>query len=243
MTIYGINHGINTDIVTESNLAYNCSLRNCFKMGDDGWVTIKPDNDDIEKEVEKFNNDIANKLSVSNIKPASDDAGSLASSDSQNDTEPTRNDYDAGSAATGNGDVENGNDITRRSITRSDSANSEKEHGKRRKSAPLKFLKKMGSKDSPDRDKIPSKSKARRTSQIPMELKVESLPQFFITKYLGSDACTGLWGIQHTHGPVTKLVDNVGKMKKDEDLPLVQLKVSNKGKHLRINIKTIHIVN
>ncbi len=51
----------------------------------------------------------------------------------------------------------------------------------------------------------------------------------FVTKYLGSAACRGLWGIQHTHGPTTNLVDAVGRMKKDEDLPLVQLHVSSKG--------------
>ena len=193
------------------------------KWGDDGWVTIKPDNSDIDKEVEKLDNDVISKLSVSNIKPSSEEVESIGSSEG---SEPIPEYPDDTTGATGNGDVENANNIPN---TANDAGNNEKDDIRRKKTGPLKFFKKMGSTEG---DKLPSKSKARRTSTIPMELKVDSLPQVFITKYLGSDVCTGLWGIQHTHGPVTKLVDNVSNMKKDEDLPLVQLKISNKGEHL-----------
>ena len=197
-------------------------------MGDDGWVTIKPDNDEVEKEVDKLDNDVLNKLSLSNIKTPSEEVASLASSEG---AEPPVTEGSEETGATGDGDVENGNDIADETTIRVsyDEVNNEKDDIRRKKTGPLKFFKKMGSKESPDGDRLPSKSKARRTSQIPLELKVDSLPQVFVTKYLGSDVCTGLWGIQHTHGPVTKLVDNVSKLKKDEDLPLVQLEISNKG--------------
>ena len=195
-------------------------------MGDDGWVTIKPDNDEVEKEVEKLDNDVLNKLSLSNTKTPSEEVASLGSSEG---SEPPITEGTEETGATGNGDVENANDITIETTTSHDDVNNEKDDIRRKKGGPLKFLKKIGSKESPDGDRFPSKTKARRTSQIPMELKVDSLPQVFVTKYLGSDVCTGLWGIQHTHGPVTKLVDNVSKLKKDEDLPLVQLEISNKG--------------
>ena len=197
-------------------------------MGDDGWVTIKPDNDEVEKEVEKLDNDVINKLSLSNIQTPSEEVVSLASREG---SEPPVTERSEETGATGDGDVENANDVTDETTIHVsyNEVNNEKDDIRRKKTGPLKFFKKIGSKDYPDGDRLPSKSKARRTSQIPLELKVDSLPQVFVTKYLGSDVCTGLWGIQHTHGPVTKLVDNVSKLKKDEDLPLVQLEISNKG--------------
>ena len=210
-------------------------------MGDDGWVTIKPDNEEVEKEVEKLDNDVLNKLSLSNISSAEEvvERTSLASSEGSEPPIPESPDE---TGAAGNGDVENANVIAGETTTSHDDVNNEKDDIRRKKSGPLKFFKKMGSKESSDLERLPSKSKARRTSQIPMELKVDSLPQSFIAKYLGSDVCTGLWGIQHTHGPVTKLVDNVSKLKKEEDLPLVHLKILNKGKYSTTNIQ-IYISN
>ena len=207
-------------------------------MGDDGWVTIKPDNGEVEKEVEKLDNDVLNKLSLSNIQTSAEavEVASLASSEG---SEPPKIEGSEETGATGKGDVENANDIASETTTSYDEVSNEKDDIRRKKTGPLKFFKKMGSKESPDLQRLPSKSKARRTSQIPMELKVDSLPQSFTTKYLGSDVCTGLWGIQHTHGPVTKLVDNVSKLKKDEDLPLVQLQISNKGEYSTIGLKCV----
>ena len=39
--------------------------------------------------------------------------------------------------------------------------------------------------------------------------KVDSLPQSFIVKYVGSRPAGGLWGIQHTRAPVDSLVDDL----------------------------------
>lgn len=60
-------------------------------------------------------------------------------------------------------------------------------------------------------------------------IKVESLPQLFVTKCLGKRECTGLWGLKHVRGPVDDLVNSVKKMKKGDDLPLAHMTISNKG--------------
>ncbi len=177
--------------------------------------------------------EIIGKLDVSNITPADEEGNVLDSSDKSSVTS------DGSSAA--KGAMDNDNVSQNSSHGPSDSADPVLQNGhrkqngnddrKKKKSGPLNFLRKKSkeSKDSPE-SSVPHKDKTRRTSAIPMELKVDSLPQIFITKYLGSAFCEGLWGIQHTHGPVTKLVAKVTKLKKGEDLPLTQLCISNKGK-------------
>ncbi len=63
-----------------------------------------------------------------------------------------------------------------------------------------------------------------------VNLRVESLPQVFITKYLGSRPCTGIWGTEHTRGPVDDMISTVRTVLcNGQDLPLVKLSISEKG--------------
>ena len=112
-------------------------------MGDDGWVTIKPDNDEVEKEVEKLDNDVLNKLSLSNIQTPSEEVASLASSEG---SEPPVTEGSEETGATGDGDVENGNDIADETTIHVsyDEVNNEKDDIRRKKTGPLKFFKKDG---------------------------------------------------------------------------------------------------
>ena len=103
--------------------------------------------------------------------------------------------------------------------------------GTKKKKGPLEFLKRHLSKESP--------SKPTMTSRVEtmMAVQVDSLPQVFVTKFLGRRVCGGLWGIKHTRAPVDELVRSVQQMP-DRELPLVQLHVSQKGIH-----STIHSQN
>ena len=90
-------------------------------------------------------------------------------------------------------------------------------------------------KDGENETENDGKSKLSKFDRILMEVKVDSLPQVFVTKYLGYKPCHGLWGIKHTQGPVEQLIAEVSSMDPEdgEDLPLVQLRVSLSGIHVR----------
>ena len=215
-------------------------------MGDSGWVTISPDGQSAKEQLE---NQLAAQLSLQDAKPKVEKEQS-DNNEEQNENGSTIQETPEGSAASvddkdeenyKNASDDDDNDVTGDiDDVNDDISDKDTDISRKKKISPLKFFKRIGLKDTSTTgaseedgkglERLPSKSKARRTSQIPMELQVDSLPQIFITKYLGSDVCTGLWGIQHTHGPVTNMVDNVGKMKKNEDLPLVQLHISRKGR-------------
>lgn len=76
------------------------------------------------------------------------------------------------------------------------------------------------------------KEKAPTTRmQTMMQVKVESLPQIFITKYLGMRECKGLYGIKHTREPVDEMVQAVKES--GDELPLLELRVSKSGIRIR----------
>ncbi len=168
--------------------------------------------------------EIIGKLDVSNITPA-DEEGNIPDS-SDKSSASSGGDNSARGAMDNDNVSHNSSDSAERLSQNGHTTQNGKEDRKKKRSGPLNFLRKKSKESS---DNVPNKEKTRRTSAIPMELKVDSLPQIFITKYLGSALCEGLWGIQHTHPPVTKLVAKVTKLKKGEDLPLTQLCISNKG--------------
>ena len=102
---------------------------------------------------------------------------------------------------------------------------------------PFKFLRRLTSK--PDLKNKESEKEQKPTmskfDKVLMDVKVDSLPQVFVTKYIGSKPCHGLWGIKHTRGPVEDMINEITTMEPDagEDLPLVQLRVSLDGIHVR----------
>lgn len=67
------------------------------------------------------------------------------------------------------------------------------------------------------------------------EVTVKSLPQKFITKYLGTKRTDGLWGIEAVRGPLEELVQDLRELPKDGDLPLMILTVTNKGMDLQMH--------
>ena len=69
---------------------------------------------------------------------------------------------------------------------------------------------------------------------------MDTLPQRFLVKYIGNKPCEGLWGIKNTQQPVDTLVDELRKMDKSDDLPLVNVKVTNEGinAHLHTNSRS-----
>ena len=73
------------------------------------------------------------------------------------------------------------------------------------------------------------KHSKRRLSEDLDLVRVDSLPQLFLAKYLGHRPCEGLSGTGNTRGPVEDMLDTVGKLRTGEDLPLCVLQVSIKG--------------
>ena len=73
--------------------------------------------------------------------------------------------------------------------------------------------------------------KARRRTP-PKEIRVETLPQYFVVKHLGSRRGTGLFGLEHIRAPVDELMGAVGTLKRGEQLTLAQIHITKKGVHL-----------
>lgn len=70
------------------------------------------------------------------------------------------------------------------------------------------------------------------------QIRVDSLPQQFVTKYLGSLPTSGVQGIKFIRKPVDTLVKRVTESDKKKDLPLVQLTVWGKGIQATLHPKT-----
>lgn len=97
------------------------------------------------------------------------------------------------------------------------------ESKKEKKKGPLAFLRRLSSKDMSKEAKQPSK-----TPTI-LKIRVESLPQYFVTKYLGCRECTGIWGAQHTVKPVQEMIEAAKTLGEGQDLSLVKVKVTGQG--------------
>lgn len=120
--------------------------------------------------------------------------------------------------------------VAKRDKEQSNGKASSKDKSQRKSISPLKFLKRLTSKE----DK--SKPKLTKLDKLLKEVTVENLPQVFIVKYMGVKKCGGLWGIQNIRGPLEELVGEIQqKTKRGEwgDLPLLILHVSPKGIHVR----------
>ncbi|XP_013383693.1 uncharacterized protein LOC106154026 [Lingula anatina] len=82
-------------------------------------------------------------------------------------------------------------------------------------------------------EKFHHKKQPKEPPPLPRELyagiRVEGLPQHFVTKYLGKQPCKGLFGMDHIREPVDVMVRAVNQMKKGEDLPLTQTTISSTG--------------
>ena len=94
------------------------------------------------------------------------------------------------------------------------------------------FLRRLSLRDSRE---ISSESRASLKPRSPKskpDIRVDSLPQYFVVKYLGCRRSTGLWGLQHTRQPVDDLVEAVGQMKHGKELTLAQLHVVKTGIHM-----------
>lgn len=100
------------------------------------------------------------------------------------------------------------------------------------KKNPIKFLKKLVSKDK-DKKRAKAVEKLAKMDAMLKDIKVDKLPQVFVTKYMGYKATDGLWGIRSTRGPVEELIAEVRDLPEGEDLPLTQLRISTKGIDIR----------
>ncbi|ELU11852.1 hypothetical protein CAPTEDRAFT_27173, partial [Capitella teleta] len=61
------------------------------------------------------------------------------------------------------------------------------------------------------------------------EIQIGKLPQKFVTKFLGTKRCADLWGLEAVRGPLEEMVAELKNKPKGEDLPLVNLTVTDKG--------------
>ena len=131
---------------------------------------------------------------------------------------PTTSASRSASVCSGQPDVE---EVETPSVTSSDSMEPVTQHKSKARMLFSAFKKKLSLTSS-------SASVMTERDKILAEVKVDSLPQVFVVKYLGLRPATGLFGIEHTRQPLDALLDD---MEQDaiSDLPLTQLHVSIKG--------------
>jgi hypothetical protein len=60
-------------------------------------------------------------------------------------------------------------------------------------------------------------------------IKVNTLPQTFVCKYLGKYQAKGLWGVAYTREPIDRLVNTAKRLKSLEELPTMDVLISEKG--------------
>jgi len=65
--------------------------------------------------------------------------------------------------------------------------------------------------------------------QQKLNCRVSKLPQTFLCKYLGKMRAQGLWGVRYTREPVDRLVDAAKRLKSLDDLPTMDVLISEKG--------------
>ena len=94
------------------------------------------------------------------------------------------------------------------------------------KSSGFNLFKMFSSKGKKDKSEAASLDKTLR------QVTIDTLPQRFVTKYLGCKRCHGLWGIQNVRQPLEDLVEGLQGMPKGEDLPVMNIQVSNTGLHI-----------
>lgn len=91
------------------------------------------------------------------------------------------------------------------------------------------FRRKSSSHDN--NNKSPEQMEANLNKRL-SEVKVETLPQLFVTKYLGFKTTRGLYGVKYTREPLEQLLAEVSEPDRKDQLPLMQLHVSIRGIHV-----------
>jgi len=74
-----------------------------------------------------------------------------------------------------------------------------------------------------------SKKKGKAPGVPVMRINVESLPQTFQVRYMGSRSCTGVWGMEHVRAPIDSMIAHARTLNNHESLPLVKLTISEIG--------------
>ena len=113
----------------------------------------------------------------------------------------------------------------------SDLTKSESKDTEKKKKNPFKFLKRLssGSKDKAEKEKEERLKRKEKLEKVLSSVKVDTLPQTFVTKYLGHQPSKGLYGIKFTREPVEALVGDISSAKKGVSLPLFSVQVSTRG--------------
>ena len=89
---------------------------------------------------------------------------------------------------------------------------------------PFSFFKKKSQKDKG--------SERKDLDKMLAAVHIDSLPQLFVTKYLGFRETRGLYGVKYTREPLKEILATMSNVEKTVDLPLMQLHISSRGIHV-----------